>query len=373
MPKERVTMRKTREILRLVWFCNQSRRETARTCGVGKSTVNDTITRATAANLTWPLSSDLDDEALENRLYPPLVKPSSRKLSQPDWQALHDELTKHKKLTLMLLWQEYKEDAPAGYMYSQFCELYRIWRKKLDLSMRQEHRAGEKFFVDYSGQLVPIVVTETGEIREAQLFVGVMGGSNMTYAEATWTQSLEDWTASHVRAFGFLGAVPHCLVPDNLLSGITKTCRYEPEVNATYAALAEHYGTAIIPARVRHPKDKPKVEGGVLIAQRFILAALRNRTFFTLAEANAAIRGRLILLNNRQFRKLPGCRLSRFAEIDQPAMLPLPETAYEYVQFKKARVHIDYHVELDGHFYSVPHRLVKEQVDIRESQHDIRV
>ena len=365
MPKERVTMRKTREILRLVWFCNQSRRETARTCGVGKSTVNDTITRATAANLTWPLSSDLDDEALENLLYPPLVKPSSRKQSQPDWQALHDELTKHKKLTLMLLWQEYKEDAPAGYMYSQFCELYRIWRKKLDLSMRQEHRAGEKLFVDYSGQLVPIVDPGTGEIREAQLFVGVMGGSNMTYAEATWTQSLEDWTASHVRAFGFLGAVPHCLVPDNLLSGITKTCRYEPEVNATYAALAEHYGTAIIPARVRHPKDKPKVEGGVLIAQRFILAALRNRTFFTLAEANAAIRGRLILLNNRQFRKLPGCRLSRFAEIDQPAMLPLPETAYEYVQFKKARVHIDYHVELDGHFYSVPHRLVKEQVDVR--------
>ncbi len=365
MPKERVTMRKTREILRLVWFCNQSRRETARTCGVGKSTVNDTITRATAANLTWPLSSDLDDEALENLLYPPPAKPSSRKLSQPDWQTLHDELIKHKKLTLMLLWQEYKEDAPAGYMYSQFCELYRIWRKKLDLSMRQEHRAGEKFFVDYSGQLVPIVDPGTGEIREAQLFVGVMGGSNMTYAEATWTQSLEDWTASHVRAFVFLGAVPHCLVPDNLLSGITKTCRYEPEVNATYAALAEHYGTAIIPARVRHPKDKPKVEGGVLIAQRFILAALRNRTFFTLAEANAAIRGRLILLNNRQFRKLPGCRLSRFAEIDQPAMLPLPETAYEYVQFKKARVNIDYHVELDGHFYSVPHRLVKEQVDVR--------
>ena len=364
MPKARVTMRKTREILRLVWFCNQSRRDTARTCGVGKSTVNDTIHRATAASLTWPLSSDLDDEALENLLYPPFVKPASRKLSQPDWQALHDELTKHKKLTLMLLWQEYKEGAPAGYMYSQFCELYRIWRKKLDLSMRQEHRAGAKFFVDYSGQLVPIIDPGTGEIREAQLFVGVMGGSNMTYVEATWTQSLEDWTASHVRAFGFMGAVPHCLVPDNLLSGITKTCRYEPEVNATYAALAEHYGTAVVPARVRHPKDKPKVEGGVLIAQRFILAALRNRTFFTLAEANAAIRARLLLLNNRQFRKLPGCRQSRFEEIDLPAMLPLPVTAYEYVQFKKARVHIDYHVELDGHFYSVPHRLVREQVDV---------
>jgi transposase len=237
MPKKRVAMRKTREILRLVWFCNQSRRDTAKTCGVGKSTVNDTINRATVASLTWPLSPDLDDEALENLLYPPLAKPASRKLSQPDWQALHDELTKHKKLTLMLLWQEYKEGAPAGYMYSQFCELYRFWRKKLDLSMRQEHRAGEKFFVDYSGQLVTIVEPETGEIREAQLFVGVMGGSNMTYVEATWTQSLEDWTASHVRAFGFLGAVPHCLVPDNLLSGITKPCRYEPEICGSCRAL----------------------------------------------------------------------------------------------------------------------------------------
>ncbi|WP_241426422.1 IS21 family transposase [Geobacter benzoatilyticus] len=361
-------MRKIREILRLVWSCNQSRRDTSRTCGVGKSTVDDTINRAVAAGFSWPLPADLDDEALELRLYPPVVNPASRKLPQPDWRALHDELVKHKKLTLMLLWQEYKEGEPSGYQYSQFCELYRQWRKKLDRSMRQEHRAGEKFFVDYSGQTVPVVDATTGEVRDAQMFVGVMGGSNQTYADATWTQSLADWTGSHVRAFGFMDAVPHCIVPDNLLSAVTKTCRYEPDINPTYAALADHYGTAIVPARVRHPKDKAKVEGGVLIAQRFILAGLRNRTFFSLAEANAAIRERLLLLNNRPFRKLPGCRQSRFEEIDLPAMLPLPETPYEYAQWKKARVHIDYHVELEGHFYSVPHRLVKEQVDVRYTE-----
>ena len=370
MPRERVTMRKTREILRLVWLCNQSRRDTATACGVCKSTVDATINRATAAGLFWPLPVDFDDEALERRLYPPAVHPAVRKLSQPDWQALHDELAndKNKKLSLMLLWQEYKEGAPYGYQYSQFCELYRQWRKKLDRSMRQEHRAGQKFFVDYSGQTVPIVDARTGEIRQAQMFVGVMGASNQTYAEATWTQSLPDWTGSHARAFAFLGSVPHCLVPDNLRSAVTKTCRYEPDINPTYTELADHYGTAVVPARVRHPKDKAKVEGGVLIAQRFILASLRNRTFFSLAQANAAIRERLILLNNRPFRKLPGCRQSRFEEIDLPAMLPLPATPYQYAQWKKARVHIDYHVELEGHFYSVPHRLVKEQVELRYTE-----
>ena len=363
MPRERVTMRKIREILRLVWGCNQSRRDTAKTCGVGKSTVDDTINRAIAAGLSWPV--ELDDEALEKRLYPPVQAPSSRKLRQPDWQALHDELSRHKHLTLMLLWQEYKEGEPTGYQYSQFCELYRQWRKTLDRSMRQEHRAGDKFFVDYSGTTLDIVDASTGEIRDAQIFVGVMGNSNLTYAEATWTQKLPDWIGSHVRAFGYLGAVPHCVVPDNLRSGVSKACRYEPDINPTYQGLADHYGTAVIPARVRRPKDKAKVEGGVLIAQRFILAGLRQRTFFSLAEANAAIRQRLELLNTRPFRKLPGCRRSRFEELDRPAMLPLPEHPYQFAEWIKARVHIDYHVAVDHHFYSVPHRLVGEEIDVR--------
>jgi transposase len=356
-------MRKIREILRLVWGCNQSRRDTAKTCGVGKSTVDDTINRAIAAGLSWPV--ELDDEALESWLYPPVKPPSARKLRAPEWQALHDELSRHKHLTLMLLWQEYKEGEPSGYQYSQFCELYRQWRKTLDRSMRQEHRAGDKFFVDYSGMTLDIVEASTGEIREAEIFVGVMGNSNLTYAEATWTQTLPDWIGSHVRAFGYLGAVPHCVVPDNLRSGVSKACRYEPDINPTYAEVADHYGTAVIPARVRRPKDKAKVEGGVLIAQRFILAGLRQRTFFSLAEANAAIRQRLELLNNRPFRKLPGCRRSRFEELDRPAMLPLPEQPYQFAEVLKVRVHIDYHVQVDHHFYSVPHRLVGEELIVR--------
>ena len=363
MPRERVAMRKIREILRLVWSCGQSRRAVARAVGAGKATVDDTVSRALAAGLSWPLA--LDDEALESLLYPPAVRPANRKLVLPDWRALHDELISHKHLTLMLLWQEYKAGTPDGYQYSQFCELYRHWRKKLDLSMRQDHPAGEKLFVDYSGTTVPIVDAATGEIKQAELFVAVMGCSNYTYAEVTWTQSLADWIGSHVRALRFLGAVPRCIVPDNLKSGVNKPCRYEPLLNQTYFEMASHYGAAVIPTRVRHPKDKAKVEGGVLIAQRFILAALRKRTFFSLAEANAAVRERLVLLNDRPFKKLPGTRTIRFAELDRPAMLALPAHAYEYAQWTKVRVHIDYHVEVAGHFYSVPHRLVREQLDAR--------
>ena len=365
MPQERVTMRKIRDILRLAWSCNQSRQTIATSCGIGKTTVTDTLYRASAAKLSWPLPLDLDDEGLETLLYPSKPSSSPRKCTLPDWHALNSEFVTHKNLTLMLLWQEYKEADPSGYQYSQFCELFRKWKKKLDLSMRQEHRAGEKLFVDYCGQTVPIVDASTGEIRDAQVFVAVMGASNYTYADATWSQSLPDWTGSHVRSFSFLGCLPKCVVPDNLLSAVTKTCRYEPDINPTYAALAAHYGVAVIPARVRKPKDKSKAEVGVQIVQRFILAGLRKRTFFTLAEANAAIRERLILLNNRAFRKLPGTRISRFEELDRPAMLPLPETNYQYSQFKKVRVHIDYHIELEGHFYSVPHRLVREQLDVR--------
>jgi transposase len=231
--------------------------------------------------------------------------------------------------------------------------------------MRQEHRAGEKMFVDYCGKTLPIVDPATGEIRDAQVFVAVMGASNYTYAEATWSQSLADWTGSHVRTFSYFGAVPHCLVPDNLLSGVTRPCRYEPGINPTYQEMATHYGTAVIPARVRKPRDKPKVEAAVQFVQRFILAGLRHQTFFSLAEANAAIKERLELLNNRPFRKLPGTRKSRFEELDRPAMQPLPELPYQYAQWKIARVHIDYHVDVEGHFYSVPYRLVREQVEVR--------
>ena len=368
MPKERVTMRKIREILRLAWSCNQSRSSIAKSCGVGKTTVSDTLSRALAAKLSWPLPYDMGDDTLENLLYQTRNNPSKLSRSRPEWASLQAELVSHRNLTLMLLWQEYKGNSPDGYQYSQFCELFRQWQKKLDLSMRQEHRAGEKMFVDYCGQTLPIVDASTGEIRDSQVFVAVMGTSNYTYAEATWSQSLPDWIGSHVRAFAFMGAVPRCTVIDNLKSGVNRSCRYEPDLNATYAALAEHYQTAVVPARVRRPRDKAKVEVGVQIVQRFILAGLRHRTFFSLAEANAAIRERLDMLNNRPFRKLPGTRKSRFEELDRPAMLPVPEAPYEYAEWIKARVHIDYHVEVDEHFYSVPHRLVREQVEVRSTE-----
>ena len=365
MPQNRVTMRKIREILRLAWSCKQTRQSISDSCGIGKTIVTDTLYRASAAGLSYPLPADLDDERLERLLYPQHPRAITSRRTPPDWTFLHNELLSHKNLTLMLLWQEYKEREPSGYQYSQFCDLFRFWRGKLDLSMRQEHRAGEKMFVDYCGQTIPIVDSTTGEIRDAQVFVAVMGASNYTYAETTWSQSLADWTGSHVRTFSYFGAVPHCLVPDNLLSGVTKTCRYEPGINATYQEMATHYGTAVVPARVRKPRDKPKVEAGVQFVQRFILAGLRHHTFFSLAEANAAIKGRLELLNNSPFRKLPGTRKSRFEELDHPAMLPLPELPYQYALWKIARVHIDYHVDVEGHFYSVPYRLVREQVDVR--------
>jgi transposase len=368
MPQKRVAMRKIRDILRLAWSCNQSRQAIATSCGVGKTTVTDTLCRASAAKLSWPLPFALDDEGLESLLYPARSSSHPRQRNQPDWQSLNSELITHKNLTLMLLWQEYKEREPDGYQYSQFCELFRKWKKKLDLSMRQEHRAGEKLFVDYCGQTIPIVNPGTGEILDAQVFVAVMGASNYTYAEATWSQSLVDWTGSHVRTFSFLGCLPKCIVPDNLLSGVSKACRYEPVINPTYAEMAAHYGVAVIPARVRKPKDKAKAEVGVQIVQRFILAGLRKRTFFCLAEANSAIRERLDLLNNRPFRKLPGTRASRFAEFDRPAMFALPDADYQYAQWKKVRLNIDYHFELEGRVYSAPFRLIREQLDVRYTE-----
>lgn len=367
MPQKRVTMRKIREILRLAWSCGQSRQSIAKSCGIGKTTVTDAIARATAAKLSWPLPP-FDDDALERLLYPPVAHPTARKLLQPDWNSLHDELVSHKNLTLMLLWQEYKELEPIGYQYSYFCDLYRLWHKKLDISMRQEHRAGEKLFVDYCGQTLPIVDPATGEVREAQVYVAVLGASNYTYTEATWSQGLADWTGSHVRTFAFIGGASKAIVPDNLLSGVTKPCRFEPQINATYAEMAAHYGTAVVPARVRRPKDKAKAEVGVQIVQRFILAALRKRTFFSLAEANAAIRERLDLLNNRPFRKLAGTRMSRFLELDKPALLPLPESPYQYAQWKKVKLNIDYHFDLGGHFYSAPHKLRGEHLDVRYTE-----
>jgi len=272
---------------------------------------------------------------------------------------------------LFLLWQEYRSCHPDGYQCSWFCDHYRKWLGKQDLVMRQNHRAGEKLFVDYAGQTMPVIDARTGEIREAQIFVAVMGASNYTYCEATWTQALPDWVASHQRTFEFLGGVPEVVVPDNLKSGVSKAHRYEPDLNPTYQDLARHYRVAVIPARVRRPKDKAKAETGVLVVERWILAALRNRSFFSLAELNQSIHTLLQTLNARPFKKLPGCRQTLFDELDKPVLMSLPNTPYIYAQWKKVRVHIDYHVEIGKHYYSVPCALVKAQLDARITQNTV--
>jgi len=370
MPAQRLSMRKIKEVLRLCWAHGLSKRKTARSCGISRPAVDEYLRRAEAAGLSWPLPTDLDDSALERLLFPAAPALPAPVRGLPDWSTIHREL-RRKGVTLFLLWQEYREHHPQGYQYSWFCERYRAWQGRLDVVMRQDHRAGEKLFVDYAGQTVPVVDRLTGEARAAQIFVAVLGASNYTYAEATWSQGLPDWIGSHQRCFRYLGGVPEIVVPDNLRSGVTKAHRYEPDTNPTYQDMATHYGIAVLPTRVRRPRDKAKVEAGVLVVERWILAALRHRSFFSLHELNAAIRELLKKLNARPFKKLPGSRREHFERLDKPALQTLPAEPYVYAEWKKARVHIDYHVEVAGHYYSVPHALIKKQLDVRITQHTI--
>ncbi len=370
MAAERLSMRKIREVLRLT-AAGLTHREIGRSLSISHNTAALYVRRAEAAGLTWPAADDLDDAALEQRLFPP-VSGGEPSRPLPDWAEVHREL-KRKGVTLQLLWVEYKAAHPSGYQYTQFVERYRAWQGSGDLVLRQEHKAGEKAFVDYAGAPVPIVDRTTGEIREAQLFVGVLGASNYTFAEATSSQTLPDWLSSHARMYAFFGGVPRVTVPDNLKSGVRHACYYEPDLNRSYLELARHYGTTVIPTRVARPRDKAKVETGVQIAERWILAPLRNHSFFTLSEANEQITRLLHELNQRPFQKLEGNRRTLFETIDRPALLPLPPTPYSYAEWKKARVNIDYHVEVGRHYYSVPYTLVGTQVEIRLAAHTVEV
>ena len=363
MPAKRLSMRKIKEVLRLR-AQGLSDRKVARSVKVARTTVRRIRRRAEAAGLGWPLPEDLTESALEAMLFPPHPPPGVYPRPLPDWKHIHAELRRD-GVTLQLLWLEYKEAHPDGFQYSRFCDLFRQWKDCLDPVLRQEHKAGEKTFVDYAGQTVPVVDPETGEVREAQIFVGVLGASNFTFAEATWTQSLADWTASHVRMFEYFGGVSELLTPDNLASGVSKACRYDPEVNPTYQELATHYGTAVLPTRQASPRDKAKVETGVLVAERWLLAPLRNHTFFSLAELNREIACLLDSLNDRPFQKLDGTRRSLFESVERPALKPLPTTRYEYAEWRKARANIDYHIAVENHFYSVPYRLIRKQVEVR--------
>jgi transposase len=357
-------MRKIREVLRLKWQKGCRNKQIATSCNIARSTVREYLRRAQEAGLSWPLDPELNESVLEDMLFPVKEAGSAPERQIPSMEYLFRELKK-KSVTLQLLWYEYKQANPDGYQYSQFCHLYRQWVKKLDVTLRQEHRAGEKLFIDYAGQTISIVDRKTGEITEAQIFVATLGASNYTFAEASISQDLSSWIKSHVHAFEFFGGCSEILVPDNLKSGVTNPCRYEPDVNPTYADLAEHYDTTVIPARVKKPRDKAKVESGVLVAERWILAALRNHTFFSLAELNHLIAQKLEKLNNRKFQKLETTRRKLFETVDKPALKPLPSRPYEYAEWKKARVNIDYHIEIYRHYYSVPYQLAREQVDAR--------
>lgn len=372
MSKNRLSMRKVREVLRLKWECGLSNRQIARSCSISHSTVAEYVRRAMEANLSWPLRSGLDESELERLLFPPSSAVALDMRGVADWSWVHREL-KRKGVTLFLLWQEYKETHPQGYRYSWFCKHYQRWRDRLDLVMRQNHRAGEKMFVDYAGQSVDVVDSSTGEIHEAQVFVAVLGASNYTYCEATWTQSIPDWISSHTRAFEFFGGVPELIIPDNLKSGISKACRYEPDLNPSYQEMATHYGCAVVPTRVRRPRDKAKVEVAVQVVERWILARLRNVTFFSLAELNSQIRRLITELNTQPFQKLQGSRRALFESLDRPALKALPADPYVYAEWKKARVNIDYHIEVDGHYYSVPYQLVRHEVDVRMTRRIVEV
>ena len=372
MPKERLTLRKIREILRLRWECKLSERLVARSCCISHSTVGDYVKRAETAGLKWPLADELSENQLYELLFPRTEQLVPNATPVPDWDAVHVEL--HKKgVTLRLLWMEYLEKFPTGYSYSQFCQLYRDWAKKIKPTMRLNHKAGEKMFVDYAGQKMPVVDPKTGEIREAEIFVAVLGASSYTYTEAHWHQDLPNWTGAHVRAFNYFGGVPEVVVPDNLKAGVSHPSRYDPEINPTYQEMAEYYGVAVVPARVRKPRDKSKVEVGVQNVERWILARLRNQKFFSLFELNKAIRGLLEELNSRQMEHLGKSRKELFELYDQQALKPLPVIPYEFASWKKAKISIDYHVEYDGHYYSVPHHLYPGEVDIRANEKTIEI
>jgi transposase len=375
MPARRLSMRKIREVLRLKFGLGLKDRQIARSCSIPRSSVANYVFRARQAGLhTWPLVPDLEDEALEELLFPPVVtKIPIPKAAIPDFVWIHEQLRRHKHVTMQLLWDEYKEANPEGYQYSQYCELYRRWMRKVDVVLRQEHHAGEKMFVDHAGQTVPIINQETGEVCQASIFVAVLGASNYTFAEATWKRDLVSWIGSHNRAAEFYGGISTVTVPDNWKTGINDPCYYEPDLNPTYRDWAVHYGTVVIPARVRKPRDKAKVESGVLVVERWILAALRHRTFFSLAELNEAIRELLVRLNNRKFRKLDTTRAKLFESLEKPMLKPLPSEAFPFVKWKTVRVNIDYHVEIEGHYYSVPYQYVHEQVEARILETSIEI
>lgn len=365
----RLSMRKISEILRQRYALNHSYRDIGKSLGISISTIADYLSRARVAGITWPLPNSMTEEQLFAQLFLPVEKTSANR--QPtDWEQIHQE--RHKKgMTLRLLWREYRSSHPEGFCYSQFCKHYKDYVKTLTPVMRQHHKAGEKTFVDYAGLVMEWIDITTGEIHTAQVFVGCLGASQYLFSEATATQQLPDWITSHIHMFEYFGGVTEILVPDNLKSGVTKAHRYDPDVNPNYQEMSEHYGIAIIPARTAMPKDKAKVENAVGIVERQIMAPLRHHTFTSLAEINVALRKGMERINHQPFQKMKTSRVELFQQLDKPALKPLPSTRYQYAEWKKAKVHLDYHVAFDDHFYSVPYQYIRQTIEIRATNKTI--
>jgi transposase len=372
MSRERLSMRKLSEVLRLRLEQDLSVRQISHSCNLARSTVADYLARARVAGLGWPLAEGMDEEKLEKLLFPIARDRSVKNRPELDMIYIRNEM-RRKHVTLQLLWEEYRGHTAEGYSYSQYCQLYRNWLGKQAVSMRQEHRAGEKLFIDYAGDTIPIYDQLSGEIRHAHLFVAVLGCSNYTYAEAMLNEQLAEWIEGQVHAFEFFGGVPDVVVPDNPKALVTSPCWYDPDINLTYQELAEHYGFAVLPARARKPRDKAKVESGVLVAERWILAALRHQKFFSLGELNDAIKVFLKRLNEHPFKKLPGNRKDVFEKMECAALKPLPAQRYEMAWWKRVSVNIDYHVDVDGHYYSVPYGLIRQQIMARYTRTSVEL
>ncbi|MCP4722762.1 MAG: IS21 family transposase [Desulfobacteraceae bacterium] len=365
MPKKRLSMRKIKDVLRLKFESGLSNRNIGRSLKITHRTVGEYLQRFSAAGLSWPLSEEMDETFLKERLFPEQPAPCEANSQQmPDMKYLHKEL-RRKGVTLYMLWEEYRAQDPQGYSSTQFYHHYRQWAGKLHPVMRQEHKAGEKVYVDYAGKKPEIVNPHTGEITEVEIFIGALGASSYTYAEVTRTQSLPDWCYSHIRMLEFFGAAPEIVVPDNLKSGVTKACRYEPDLNPTYQDLCDYYGLAVVPARKKAPKDKAKVESAVRIAEKKILGELRDQIFFSLAELSLAVAKKVEEINTEEFQKLDVSRKELFEQLDRPVMRPLPVVRYEYGEWKNLKVNIDYHVDADFNYYSVHYSLIQKQVDVR--------
>jgi len=366
-------MRYIKEILRLRFEAKLSQRDISRSVSVSVGSINHYLARADKAGIRWPLPEDMDQKALLRALFPEQQAIPQSGFIAPDWPSVQFEL-RRKGVTRQLLWEEYCQAHPDNaYSYSQYCYHYQQWRSQQQRSMRQRHKAGEKTFIDYAGPTVPVINPDTGKSRQAAIFIAVLGASSYSFAEATWGQSLCNWLESHVRAFEFFRGTTTIIIPDNLRSAVSKACRYEPEMNRSYNTLAEHYSVAIIPARPRKPKDKSQAENGVLLVERWILAKIRHETFFSLAALNARIKELLEQLNNKPFQKLPGSRRSQYEALDKPALRPLPTHRYQYVDIKKVKVNIDYHIEYEKHYYSVPHQLVGRQLEVHASSSSVQL